>query len=350
MNKFLEEINDQPGVIESLLSFYGSKSGENLLRSVGKVVEMHPDVPFIFTGMGSSFFVAHAASTLLNNLGLYAAAVNTGELIHYNHSMLTRRIILVCISQSGESFEIKQIFPGLSSNVTCIGIVNDERSTLSLRSEITLPAKAGKEEMTSTKTYVATSLVSFILGWYLSGRWDEDRKKMIENLARGFKAYLNSYDSVISKILRFFGDLKTLQIMARGPSFSTACQSALMFREALRLPASGILGGEFRHGPMEMVKEGFNAIVFSSEGNTLLQTNRMASDIARYGGRVLLITNEKNYEKQDNVLKIFFDEPDEYLFSVAGILPVQLYIDMYAKLKGFEAGSFSRGSKVTEIE
>jgi glucosamine--fructose-6-phosphate aminotransferase (isomerizing) len=44
------------------------------------------------------------------------------------------------------------------------------------------------------------------------------------------------------------------------------------------------------------------------------------------------------------------DEPDEYLFSVRAILPVQLFIDQYAKLKGFEAGSFSRGSKVTETE
>lgn len=351
MNKFLEEINDQPGVIESVLSFYGSKTGENLLRRVRRIVEMHPDIPFIFTGMGSSFFVAHAASTLFNDLGFNATAVNTGELIHYNRSILTRRIILICISQSGESYEIKQIFPGLSANVTCTGIVNEEGSTLSLKSEITLPAKAGKEEMTSTKTYVATSLVSFILGWYLSGKWDEDRKLMIRNLAKSFKILLSGHDSVIREILNFLdNNLQTLQIIARGPSFSTASQSALMFREALHISASGNLGGEFRHGPMEMVTEGFNAIVFSSLGNTLVQTYRMASDIARYGGRVLLITNDKKSENQDNVMKILIDEPDEYLFSVAGVLPVQLYIDMYAKMKGFEAGSFSRGSKVTEIE
>jgi hypothetical protein len=49
-------------------------------------------------------------------------------------------------------------------------------------------------------------------------------------------------------------------------------------------------------------------------------------------------------------LQIIIDEPDEYLFSVRAILPVQLFIDHYAKSKGFEAGSFSHGTKVTETE
>jgi glucosamine--fructose-6-phosphate aminotransferase (isomerizing) len=101
---------------------------------------------------------------------------------------------------------------------------------------------------------------------------------------------------------------------------------------------------------MEMVTEGFRAIVFSAVGNTFDQTNRMAEDIAGFGGRVMLITNKKALPSNNNIFEIVIDEQDEYLFSVGSILPVQLFVDMYAKSKGFEAGSFSRGSKVTEIE
>jgi glucosamine--fructose-6-phosphate aminotransferase (isomerizing) len=49
-------------------------------------------------------------------------------------------------------------------------------------------------------------------------------------------------------------------------------------------------------------------------------------------------------------MQIYIDEPDEYLFSVQAIVPIQLLIDQYAKSKGFETGSFSRGAKVTKIE
>lgn len=350
MNRFLQEIAEQPRVIEKLLSFYGSSEGEKLLENVKRIVEKSPGIQIIFTGMGSSYFISQAASTLFNNLGFNSTAINASELIHYNLPLLNRPCLLISISQSGESFETKEIFPRLSTGITCIGIVNEEKSTLALKSDISLPALAGREEMTSTKTYIATTLVSFILGWYLSGCWNEDKKSMISHLAGVYKRYLGNYESEISKAISFLGDLSTLQIIARGPSFSTASQSALMFKEALHIPATGIIGGEFRHGPMEMVSEGFRAILFSSPGTTFSQSMKMASDIASFGGKVIVITNNRSSVIHSNILEIIVDEADEYLFSAASILPVQLFVDMYAKSKGFSAGSFSRGAKVTETE
>ncbi len=232
----------------------------------------------------------------------------------------------------------------------CIGIVNEEQSVLALKAEVALLCKAGREEKTSTKTYTTTSLVSFILGWYLSGKWNDEKRKMIRNLAFNFRATLSDYQSWVGNMLAFLGDMQSLQIIARGPAFSTACQSALMFREALHIPATGMLGGEFRHGPMEMVSEGFKAILFAAFGKTYVQSIKMAEDIARFGGKVLLITNARPDLNGDNILQIYINEPDEYLFSVQAIVPVQLFIDQYAKSKGYETGSFSRGAKVTETE
>jgi glucosamine--fructose-6-phosphate aminotransferase (isomerizing) len=204
--------------------------------------------------------------------------------------------------------------------------------------------------MTSTKTFMLTSLVPFILGWYLAGIWNEDKTGMIKRLIENVRTTLTSYNSWMPEALGFLGDLQTLQVIARGPSFSTASQTALMFKEATKIPATGILGGEFRHGPMEMVSKGFKAILFATKGKTFGQSMKMAEDIAGYGGKVLLLTNEKLRFSTRNVLQIYIDEPDEYLFSVNSIVPMQLFVDSYAKSKGFSAGSFSRGAKVTEIE
>ncbi len=138
-------------------------------------------------------------------------------------------------------------------------------------------------------------------------------------------------------MLSFLGDLDTIQIIARGPSFSSASQSALMFREALHIPATGMLGAEFRHGPMEMVSEGFKSILFASPGKTFAQSIKMAGDIAGFGGKVLLITGEKPEIKVDNIMPLTIDETDEFLFSLLGIVPVQLFIDSYAKAKGLRS-------------
>jgi glutamine---fructose-6-phosphate transaminase (isomerizing) len=350
MNKFLHEILEQPAAIENLLSFYLGPAGESLLYRVKEIIDNNKIEQIIFTGMGSSYFISHAASGLFNSYKLYSFVINTSELLHYNLPLFERKTLLICISQSGESFEIKEILTKLTAKVHCIGLVNEEQSTLSRKAEVALLCKAGKEEMTSTKTYVTASLVSFILGWNLSGTWNEEKVKMIQRLIWNFKTTLNGHQSKMEEILSFFGDLQTLQIIARGPSFSSASQSALMFREALHIPATGILGGEFRHGPMEMVSEGFKSILFASPGKTFPQSIKMAQDIAGFGGKVLLITNEKTKLPVNNIMPVLIDEPDEFLFSILGIVPVQLYIDSYAKSKGFEAGSFSRGAKVTETE
>jgi len=349
MNKFLQEILEQPKAIENIVDFYTSAEGMNLLKKIKTTLSEKNIEQVIFTGMGSSFFISHAASEFFNSLDIYATYVNTSELLHYNFSLLKKQTMLVCLSQSGESFEIKEILKHLPSNIFSVGIVNDEESALARQADIALLCKGGKEEMTSTKTYVVTTLAAFILGWYLSGKWNDDKVKMLNRLRDQVEELL-SEDNRVNDVLGFFGDVGAIQIIARGPSFSAASQSALMFKEATHIAATGILGGEFRHGPMEMVSAGFQSILFAAKGKTLAQSLRMAEDIASFGGKVWLITNVRVDVESKSILPFFIDEPDEFLFSVQSIVPVQLFVDAYAKSKNFEAGSFSRGAKVTIIE
>ncbi|MEP6949622.1 MAG: SIS domain-containing protein [Ginsengibacter sp.] len=350
MNKFLDEIFEQPAAIDNVLNFYSGAEGKKKLAEVKAVIDDNKIEQVIFTGMGSSYFISHAASILFNQLKFESLVVNASELLHYNFPILKKHTLLICISQSGESFEIKELLKHLPEGIHCVGIVNEEKSTLACGAEIALPCKGGKEEMTSTKTYVVTSLVAFILAWYLAGEWNDNKITMIKRLRDNFKKWVESYQSKLLGARDFMGEMQTLQIIARGPSFSAASQSALMFKEAVQIPATGILGGEFRHGPMEMVGDGFKAILFAAKGKTFIQSIKMTEDIVEFGGKVLLITNEKVNLPDDNIKQIFIDEPDEFMFSINAVLPVQLFIDDYAKVRGFVAGSFSRGAKVTIIE
>jgi glutamine---fructose-6-phosphate transaminase (isomerizing) len=350
MNKFLAEILEQPEALGKALRYYTNSEGQKSINRIKKTLGKNKIEQIIFTGMGSSYFNSHAASCLFSALKIHSFAMNASELLHYNFSLFERETLLVCISQSGESYEIQEIIKKLPASVHCVGIQNEENSTLARNAEVALFCKAGKEEMTSTKTYVTSLLVSFILGWYLSDNWNNEAYNKINRLIDNSRSLLTNYKPWVDDIETFFGDIQTIQIIARGPAFSTASQSALMFKEAVKIPATGILGGEFRHGPMEMVGEGFKAILFAAKGNTLLQSIKMAEDICEYGGKVLLISNEKKTFQNEKIMQIYIDEPDEYLFSILSIIPVQLFIDSYAKSKGYEAGSFSRGAKVTEIE
>ena len=101
---------------------------------------------------------------------------------------------------------------------------------------------------------------------------------------------------------------------------------------------------------MEMVGKGFKAILFAADGKTYSQSFKMAEDISEFGGKVLIVTNKKIQTSNKNIMQIFINEPDEFLFSIQSIIPVQLFIDSYAKSNGREAGNFYRGAKVTTTE
>lgn len=350
MNKFLEEILEQPAALRDTLAFYQSEAGKESLQKAIMLYKERDISDILLTGMGSSFFTSYLASCLLNEYGIRAHAINTSELLHYHFSLIHKNSLLVCVSQSGESYEIVKLLHKLPKEVACLAITNEQSSTLAQKGSEVLLSKAGHEEMTSSKSYVSVALVKLIFGWAVAGKWTGRKSEEINQLISNVGELLEGYENWMPEITRFLGDYNHIEIIGRGPSYSSVQQGALMFREAVRSPAGGNLGGEFRHGPMEMVKEGFRAIVLAPEGNTFDQSLKMAKDIAGFNGKVLLLTNSDLTVSDSNVFVFRIDVKDEYLFAIGSMIPLQLLVNFRAIKLGLKPGYFTRGAKVTTVE
>jgi glucosamine--fructose-6-phosphate aminotransferase (isomerizing) len=351
MNKFLTEILGQPKSLKATLDYYLDKAGEDSLKKIKDLLSKEEFKQIIFTGMGSSYFTSYSASCLFNSLGIHSFVVNTSELLYYHSSLITEKTLVVCISQSGESFEVVKLIKQLPSNFSCIGVTNEEQSFLSKNVKASLLSKAGKEEMTSTKTFTSLNLVLFILGWYIADKWGKDKISKISKVITDVEMILEGREKLVSEIFDFLGDPEYIQFIGRGPSYANVQQSELMFKEAAKLPSAGTLGGEFRHGPMEMVNAGFRSVLFAANGTTYDQSIKMAKDIAKYNGKVILITNKDPKVDDKNIKVISINQStDEYLFTIQSIIPVQLMVNNMALSKGLEPGNFIHGGKVTVIE
>ncbi len=350
MNLFLKEITEQPKALENTLKLYLNEDNLKTLSALKRMLRNNEFEQIIFTGMGSSYFTSFAASNIFSKMGISTFVINAGELLHYNFQVLNKETLLVCFSQSGESYEVVEILKNIPKKVKCLGITNTKNSTLDKKSDYTLYSNAGQEKMTSTKTFVSILLVTYIFAWYINDEWNDSKIKKIKKLIIDVEERINFYQKNISKHIYFFGNIETIQIIARGPAYASAMQSSLMFKEAIKVAATGYFGGEFRHGPIEMVQEGVKTIIFIPKGKTFEQNLKMAKDIANFGGKVLIITNSEINISNNKIKILNIPEQDEFLFSIESIIPIQLYIDEYAKNKGFEAGSFSHGAKVTAVE
>ena len=350
MNKFLTEILEQPESLSATLDYYCSSEGAQKLDKISDIIRTGNYEQIIFTGMGSSFFISYSASCLFNSLGLNSCAIDTSELIYYHGNMINKNNLLFCISQSGESFEVVKLLEELPEQTCCIGICNEEESSLARMAAETLFSKAGKEEMTSSKTYTTILLVLTILGWRLSGKWGKEKVAQVKQFIADSSDLLSYCQANISDEIDFIGDVEFMQFIARGPVFANAGQSELMFKEAVKVPAASAFGGEFRHGPMEMVQPGFNAVIFVPDGLTYVQGIRMTQDIAEFQGKVILITNKDPELTNKNIKVISINQADEYLFLIQSIMPVQLMVNQLALARGIKPGNFVHGGKVTISE
>ena len=350
MNKFLKEIDEQPAALLRTLDYYIREEGKEKLEEIQELWKKKQFNRVLFTGMGSSYFAPHTAACILSSYGIRSSVLNAGELLHYHPGTISPGTLLTAISQSGESYEVVKFLENMTGKTSCVGITNEDGSTLARKAGITLFSRAGKEEMTSTKTYVSTLMVLYIYSVALAGDWNNKHIAKLKNAAEAVENIINEKDTWLRPVIDFLGHPHFVQVIGRGPSYSSVKQGALMFMEAARKPAAGIYGGEFRHGPMEMVKEGFRAVIFAPEGQTFDQAFKMADDIVTFGGRVLLITNSSVHINNPGICSFRVQCENEFLFPVPAIIPLQFIVNQWATDEGNEPGNFTRGAKVTTTE
>lgn len=336
MNAFLEEIYGQGDALGNTLA---SVLESGVIGRIGRLWNDGNYRSIILTGMGSSDFIASSGALLLRSKGLPAASFNAGELLHYPPEDYSD-ILTVCISQSGESYEIVRLLPSLK---TVIGICNEPSSTLGKRADALILTKAGKEEMTSTKTFVTSWMAMLLLCQALSGE-QMDLSKATSNALSALKTDLGD-------IVDFLGDSPSLEMVARGPQTCAAAQSALMWMEAAHVPACAMNGGNFRHGPLEMVKPGMAVFIFThSLSPTYSQSLRLARDVLGFGGKVVLLTDILPPLTGDR-LRVFASPClSEETAPISNVIPVQLIVNAWACAHGMTPGDFAHGAKVTTTE
>jgi len=124
---------------------------------------------------------------------------------------------------------------------------------------------------------------------------------------------------------------------------------ALILKEAAKMGAEGSSAGQFRHGPLEAVAPGFAAVVFAMQGRTRDIDLRLAHDIAKFGGRVVVVGSDEEL-RQERIFYLALPLLHEFCSPLLEIVPIQLLSWRIATEKGLQPGKFDKAKKVTLYE
>ena len=262
----------------------------------------------VLTGMGASHIAAHPAWRSLVVEGRPAWWVTTTQLLEAIE-LVTPKTLLWVTSQSGESAEVVSLLGRLAGELrpaAILGTTNDPTSTLARAADVTLPLHCGDEATVSTKSYVTTLASHARTLAALHG--DDDGELVAEVLAAA--ADLESFNPSAGDLARRALDETALDETALEgralegraldgpvPRFAfvgaraqvpSALAGALLLKEAAKLPAEGYVGGEFRHGPLEIAGAGLTAVLFG-DGTPNGSLEALSRDLVRTGATVATI-------------------------------------------------------------
>lgn len=348
MSRFLEEIYQQPGALREMLEYYRGAGEERLEEAVERIRSSSGKL--LFTGMGSSFYAPLTVRYCLLQGGVATEIWEAGELLHYGIESCSEETVVVAVSQSGESIETRRVVEEVRGKCTVVAITNNTESYLGHSGDVVLPMMAGDEASISAKTYTNTLALLHLLAAKLLNRNVSRESGCLEHLAGGMDIFLKERMDEIAKTAEFLEGVEFLYFIGRGPAMTAAHYGELIFNEGARLPTCALAGGSFRHGPFEMAGEGFTAVFLVPDGVTRDVTMGMAREVAREGGRVLLLTDGVKEGESGNIHTVGLSGFGEDLFSLNVSIPIELLLYHMAKQKGREAGVFEHISKITQRE
>ncbi|MGB8699881.1 MAG: SIS domain-containing protein [Thermosynechococcaceae cyanobacterium] len=347
---YLDNICEQPQGLRSVTQRYKEAPEWEQLYQGWSARSSHR---LVLTGLGASFNALYPARYYLHRQGLAALHVDTGELIHYLPEWLDQPLVLVVVSQSGESVEVRKLLERMRastqrpSSVWLVSVTNQPGNTLAQQSNLAFYTHSGAEVGVATKTYTSTLALLHWLARALVGTLRPQDYLDVVQAAQVCESLLAHWQTWLDPAVVAVQPAANFALVARGPSIASACNGALILQEAARRMAAGFVGSQFRHGPMELISPQLATVLFTLPGRTLDLSQRMAQDICDRSGCLVTIG-----ERLPGLRGVHLSLPtlNEWISPMVDILPIQLLAAQLAAADGIVPGQFRWSGKVIQEE
>ncbi len=191
-----ETIETEAGAIANLVNYIDddfAKCVESILLSGGRL---------IVTGIGKSAVIGSKIVATLNSTGTPSIFMHAADAIHGDLGIIQKDDIILCISNSGNTPEIKVLIPyiKLSGNLL-IGLVGNTKSYLAKQADLIIGATVEKEACPNNLAPTSSTTAQMVMGDALAvsllecrGFTTEDFAKYHPGGALGKKLFLRVSD------------------------------------------------------------------------------------------------------------------------------------------------------------
>lgn len=336
---YLQDLLDQSRAIRDTTT---SLADSPQLHEFARQISSGDHQKIVLTGMGGSFHALNPLYLRLVQLGLPVTMAETSELIYFMPRLLSRRTLMLVVSQSGRSAEIIRLLDRNGDRPRILGVTNDVTSPLAAKSDTVALIQAGPEASVSCKTTTATLAALALIGEYIGGGHGDAAKNQLELAAQFVEDYLGLWRTHVDSLIKKLQGVRHLFITGRGSSLVVTGAGGMMMKEAAHFHAEGLGSAAFRHGPFEMVDKDCCVVVLAGDIEPLHK--KLVEDVRSTGAKALLVGTDA--ESEELRVPVLSSETR----PIAEMIPIQMISLALAAIGGREPGKFERIGKVTTSE
>ena len=357
----LKEIMEQPQVVAGAL--------RGRVNFDANRVEL-PDFPFsdteikefrrvVLTGCGTSLNAAHVGRYLVEQFAGLPAEVESASEYRYREPYLDDKTLVVAISQSGETADtIAAMEDAAARGARLLAICNVEESQAARLADGVLYMGSGMEiGVASTKTFIASITILFLLGAYLGQARDmlssEDRSGLIADLARcprligEMLADVSEYRQLAQKFSGYNGFL----YLGRGINSAIAQEGALKLKEVSYIHAEGYPAGEMKHGPIALIDRNMATLALAPRDRLYDKMVGNIKEVRARRGVVLGVLTEGDAELAAEVDEaLYLPTASDHLYPLLAAIPLQLMAYYIALDRGCDVDQPRNLAKSVTVE
>ena len=280
-----QEIMSQPEAWQTALNDFSA----NLTELSKLRLESCDEI--LFTGCGSTYYLALAAATLFREKGFAARALPASEIWLYPQSayQLEKTTLLVAVSRSGTTTETLRAVESFKARTSArvLTLSCYPESTLAQLGTVNLVFPSGQEQsIAQTRAFTVLYLATVALAQY---SLDKDFSSL-HALAEVGRRLLETYTD-LAKQLGTDLKLERFYFLGSGARYGLASEVSLKMKEMTLSHSEPFHFLEFRHGPQSMVDENTLMIGLISEENEASE-RAVLTEMAARGAQVLALANQ----------------------------------------------------------
>jgi glucosamine--fructose-6-phosphate aminotransferase (isomerizing) len=357
----LKEINEQPEIIENLLTSRIQKGTNRIsFEEQGVPEEKLRSIKNIFiVACGTAYHAGLVGKYILENICAIPTSIDVSSEFRYRDLLINKDTLVVAVSQSGETADtLAGVREARKRGAPVISICNVLGSTLTRESDGVIYTHAGPEiGVASTKAYTAQLAAFYLFAFYLAEMRKTLAQEKINKYIEGLKKIPRLQEEVlrnqerIASLAKRHSHFGSFLFLGRNINFPSALEGALKLKEISYIPAEGYAAGEMKHGPIALIDEYRAVVCIAVQSKVYDKMTSNIQEIHSRRGKIIAIATDGDEEIKDMTKEVIYVPKTEEFFSPLIVaLPLQLLAYHIAVKRGCDVDQPRNLAKSVTVE